>query len=258
VRQESSYIVQFNDASERVPAVIKVKPGTPALVKRVVIWNIQVWPNDLPKEAAPGSAETIQEETGSEEYETETGSEESEEAPIETLPPPNDDGPAQDDLYPVGTVVLFEYNGPGVDPALRQKYTIVNPPINPAERVMEHTPDGSSYNEIRDMNKLQSNFGFTRNSANQYFKDGQRYYFLMNLENRFRIHLVQEDKLFPLPEPIETDVGGRMHLRGHNTTIRKHHNNKNNTLRQHNNIRAKKSRQLLKKFKKAFTKRTRY
>ena len=72
VRKERSYILQFNDASERVPAVKKVKAGTPVLVKRAVVWNIQVWPNDLPKEV-------VQEpETDSEA--TESGSEASTEA----------------------------------------------------------------------------------------------------------------------------------------------------------------------------------
>jgi len=270
VRKERSYILQFNDASERVPAVIKVKAGTPDLVKRVVVWNVQVWPNDLPREVVaeesePGSAETIQEESGesgeSDEYETETESEASTVSsepgvvlPIENLPPPNDDRPAQPDLYPVGTVVLFEIIGDGIDPLKRKRYTIVNPPIGPTERVMEHTPDGSSYNEFRVMNKLQSNFGFTRNSANQYFKNGQRYYFLSSIESiNSSISLVQEDKLHPLEEESMVGGGDRMHLHGHNTTLRKHHHNKNNTLRRY--MRAKKSRQLLKKFKKAFTKR---
>ena len=281
VRKERSYIVQFNDASERVPAVIKVKAGTPALVKRVVIWNIQVWPNDLPKEVvAPASeeeGETDSEATDSEARESEASaigleararvSEEDEapsQAPFVLAPNPviiDDDAPPpilpENDPYRVGNSVMFDPQNSGN----LNSYNIIKAGSNQSDRVLLHlrepveglfdpTEVGADYNKFYYYRVLREG-GFLRNSAGQYFKNGERYIIV------FRLGAGSTPALVNVKDVVLPEGGGsdRMHLRGHNTTIRKHHHrHMNDTLRRHH-MRIKKSRHLQRKFKKAFTKR---
>jgi hypothetical protein len=104
VRQTRCYILQHNEASEKVPSVLKIKPNPnnakANLIKGAVIWDLQIFPsNFVPSPAElelegsePGSESETETETesGSETYSSESGtdssestrSSESEESPI--------------------------------------------------------------------------------------------------------------------------------------------------------------------------------
>jgi hypothetical protein len=117
----------------------------------------------------------------------------------------------------------------------------------PVEGLFDPTEVGADYNKFYYYSVLREG-GFLRNSAGQYFKNDERYIFLFRAgAGTFLVNV--KDVVLP-----ETMVGGiGMHLRGHNTTLRKHRRHMNDTLRKH--LYKKKSRQLQKKFKKEFTRR---
>jgi uncharacterized protein YjbI with pentapeptide repeats len=207
VRKQRSYLLQFNEASEKVPAVLKVKTssGLNNVEKAVVVWSLQKWPNDLPEQVVPD----------------------------EPLVQYN---PAEE--YPIGAIVSFDrFNDERQPQPLN--YTIIETPTDIDQQVLvpetDFTSEGRrSYQEYGIPVQYLNDADFEVNANKQIFKNGMRYYVLdipgINIPGMEFPLLAPHNQLTLVSTPA---VGGgkpdnkrtlRQHRypKGHHHTLRRH------------------------------------